>query len=61
MEPLLLYVIVLLSIAICVLVGFWFYCEGQARRKNAAPPHRVRRTARDDRWEGAVRASRDRV
>lgn len=61
MEPLLLYVIVLLSVAICALGGFWFYRAGQARRKIATPPHAARRTARDDCWDGAVRASRDRI
>lgn len=61
MDPLLIYVIVLLSVAICALGGFWFYRADQARRKNVTPPQIVRRTARDDCWESAVRASRDRI
>ena len=60
MDPVLLYLIVLLSVAICALVGFWFYREGQARKKRVRPPP-ARRAVRHDRWEGAVRASRDKV
>jgi len=61
MEPLLLYVIILLSLAICALGGFWFYRADQARRQRVSPPPIARRAAGHDLWEGAVRASRDRI
>jgi hypothetical protein len=59
MEKLLLYVIVLLPVAIFALGGFWFYRASQERRARAPQP--ARPAAKHDRWEGAVRASRDRV
>jgi flagellar basal body-associated protein FliL len=61
MDTLLLFLIVLLSVVICALAGFWFYRASQERKKNARPPQIGRRAARQDRWDGAVRASRDEV
>jgi len=61
METLLLYVIVLLSVAICALGGFWFYRAARARKQSAKPPQPARSAASHDPWKGAVRPSRDRV
>ncbi len=61
METLLLFVIVLLSIAICTLGGIWFYRVEHARKQSAKPPQYARRPARHGRWEEALHASRDRI
>jgi hypothetical protein len=62
METLLLYVVVLLSVAICTLGGFWIYRTEKAK-KSTVRPARVARSAaaRVDPWESALRASRDKI
>jgi hypothetical protein len=61
MEILLIFLIVLLSGAICALAGFWFYRAAQERKQRVRPPQIARRAVRDDPWERAVRASRDKA
>ncbi|HEY5291676.1 MAG TPA: hypothetical protein VIJ43_05115 [Burkholderiales bacterium] len=61
METVLLSVIVLLLVAICALGGFWFYRAAQASKRSAKPPQPARHAPKHDRWEGAVRASRDKI
>ena len=61
MEILLLFLIVLLSGAICVLAGFWFYRAARERKQSVRSPQIARGAARHDPWEGAVRASRDKA
>jgi hypothetical protein len=64
MKVLLIFLIVLLSVAICAFAAFWFYQATRERRQNAAPlllaPELARRTARNHAWDRAVRAARNR-
>jgi len=59
----LIYLIVLLSVAICALSGFWFYRAARERKQNVTPPiapeieHRAHRNIA---WDRAVRAARNR-
>ncbi len=59
MEALLIFLIVLLSGAICAFAGFWFYRAVRERKQNAMPQI-ARSPARNDEWDRAVRASRNR-
>lgn len=59
METLLIFAIVILSIAICIVAGFWYYRDRQARNRGAPAPRTVRRQAGNERWDAAVRASRN--
>lgn len=61
MDTLLILLIVLLLGAICALAGFWFYRASQESKAGVKPPQIARRTGTDDRWESAVRASRDKA
>ncbi len=60
MDTTLIYVIVLLSLAICALGGFWFYRAAQA---NKTITHRTQQAARGmpsrDPWMHAARPARD--
>ncbi len=64
MEALLLFLIVLLSGAICALAGIWFYRAAQESRKDGGPALLAQeaepRSIRNDAWDRAVRASRNR-
>jgi hypothetical protein len=64
MGALLIFLIVVLSGAICALAGFWFYCAARERKQNIWPPQMApqiaRRPVRNDAWDRAVRASRNR-
>lgn len=63
MESLLIYLIVLLSIAICAFAGFWFYRAARERNQVLVPliaPEIGRRAARNVAWDRAVRAARNR-
>ena len=62
-ESLLIYLIVLLSIAICAFAGFWFYRAARERRQDVIPltaPEHRRRAARNLAWDRAVRTARNR-
>jgi len=61
METPLLFLIVLLSGAICALAGFWFYRSARERRKSGMPARIGRRAGKHDPWEDAVRAFRDKA
>ncbi len=59
----LIFLIVLLSCVICALAGYWFYRAAQERGRHAglpppAPQH-ARRPDRNDAWDRAVRAARN--
>lgn len=63
MEPLLISLIVLLSVAICAFVGFWFFRTARERKQNVMPPIAPeigRRAVRNIAWDRAVRAARNR-
>jgi hypothetical protein len=60
MHIALLFLIVLLTIVICALAGFWFYRTAQARTQNDWSPQIAQRTARNIAWDRAVRAARNR-
>ena len=63
MQAPLIFLIVLLSVAICAFAGYWFYRAAQERRQHAGPqlaPRIARRSARNDEWDRAVRASHKR-
>ena len=59
METPLLFLIVLLSGAICALGGFWFYRSSQERKQSVRQPQIARRAARHDLWERAALVYRD--
>jgi hypothetical protein len=60
----LIYLIVLLSGIICALAGFWFYRAAQERRQHGRlvplAPQAEYRPVRNEAWDRAVRASRNR-
>jgi hypothetical protein len=64
MGALLIFLIVVLSGVICALAGFWFYRATQERKQNIGPrqiaPDIARRPIRNDAWDRAVRAARNR-
>jgi hypothetical protein len=60
METLLLVLIVLLAGAICALAGFWFHRATQECEQSAGRPQIARGASGNERWESALRASRDR-
>jgi|GEM_PF-1931684 hypothetical protein len=64
METLLLVLIVLLSVATCALAAYWLYRATQERKQNIGPrqiaPDIARRPIRNDAWDRAVRAARNR-
>ncbi len=63
MEALLISLIVLFSVAICALVGFWFYRTAREHKQNVIPPIAPeigRRAVRNVAWDRAVRAARNR-
>jgi hypothetical protein len=64
METLLLFLIVLLAGAICAFAGFWFYRAAKGRKQNIGrpqiAPEIARRPIRNDAWDRAVRAARNR-
>jgi hypothetical protein len=63
-KVLLIFLIALLSVAICAFAGFWFYRAARERRQNITPlplaPELAHRTARNYAWDRAVRAARNR-
>ena len=61
MEPLLLYLVVLLSVVICALGAFWFYRAEEAKKSSARSARLARGAPRHDPWEPALRASRDKI
>jgi hypothetical protein len=56
----LIYVIALLSCAICAIAGFWFYSAARERKHNLAPPQLTHQRVRNQAWDRAVRAARNR-
>ncbi len=63
MEVLLIYLIVLLSVAICAFAGFWFYRTARERKQNDMPliaSEMGHRAVRNIAWDRAVRAARNR-
>lgn len=60
MEMPLLFLIVVLTGIICALAGFWFYRASRDSRQSVTPPPASRRAARNEAWDGAVRAARNR-
>jgi hypothetical protein len=60
MGALLIFLIVVLSGVICALAGFWFYRATQEHKQNIGPPQIARRPIRNDAWDRAVRAARNR-
>ncbi|MDP1909148.1 MAG: hypothetical protein Q8K85_12670 [Hyphomicrobium sp.] len=60
MQTLLIYVIVLLSAVICAVAGLWFYSAARERRQNIAPTPVAYRPVRNEAWDRAVRAARNR-
>jgi hypothetical protein len=64
MEIPLLFLIVLLSGAICAFAGYWFYRAAKERKQNIGrpkiAPEIARRPIRNDAWDRAVRAARNR-
>jgi len=60
MTAILLLLIVLFSGAICAGAGYWFYLAFLERKKNAVPPQTVRRPIRNEAWDRAVQAARNR-
>ena len=64
METLLLFLIVLLSGAVCAVAGFWFYRAAQERKQNMGQPQIApeiaRRPVRNAAWDRAVRNARNR-
>ena len=62
-ESLLIYLIALLSVAICAFAGFWFYRAARERRQDVIPliaPEHRRRAVRNVAWDRAVRTARNR-
>ncbi len=64
METPLIFLIVLLSGAICAVAGYWFYRAARERKQHAGPPplapQIARRSARNRAWDHAVRSARNR-
>ena len=63
MEALLIYLIVLLSVAICAFAGYWFYRTAREPEQNVMPliaSEIGHRAARNIAWDRAVRAARNR-
>jgi len=60
MTAILLFLIVLFSGAICAGAGYWFYRASLERKKNVVPPQTVRRPIRNEAWDRAVQAARNR-
>jgi flagellar basal body-associated protein FliL len=64
METLLLVLIVLLSVTTCALAAYWLYRTAQERKQHAGSPQLApqiaRRPIRNDAWDRAVRAARNR-
>ena len=60
MQTLLIYVIVLLSAAICAVAGIWFYGATRGRKQDSAPPQIAHRSIRNEAWDRAVHAARKR-
>ena len=59
MQTLLLFLIVLLSVVICALAGFWFFRRDPVLKRKASLPQVAPRAAGSDTWRLAARASRD--
>jgi hypothetical protein len=60
MHTPLLFLIVLLTIVICAVAGYWFYRDIQARKHSGWSPQDARHAARNLAWDRAVRAARNR-
>jgi uncharacterized protein YneF (UPF0154 family) len=63
MQTPLILLIVLLSIVICALAGYWFYRAAEERRHRAEPPFApqiTRHSGRNRAWDHAVRSARNR-
>ncbi len=60
METPLLFLIVGLTGIICALAGFWFYRASRESKQSVTPPPLARRAARNEAWDSAVRAARNR-
>jgi hypothetical protein len=60
MTAILLFLIVLFSGAICAGAGYWFYRASLERKKIVVPPQTVRRSIRNEAWDRAVQAARNR-
>lgn len=59
MQTLLLSLIVLLSVIICALAGFWFFRRDPVLKRKASLPQVAPRAAGSDRWTLTARPSRD--
>jgi len=59
MQTLLLFLIVLLSVVICALAGFWFFRRDPVLKRKASLPQVAPRAAESDPWTLAARPSRD--
>jgi len=60
MQTLLLFLIVLLSGAICAVAGIWFYRSTREERQDIEPPETTRHAIRNEAWDRAVQAARNR-
>ena len=64
MQTVLLFLIVLLAGAICAFAGYWFYRAARERKQSIGSPQIspqiARRSIRNDAWDRAVRAARNR-
>jgi len=59
MQTLLLFLIVLLSVVICALAGFWFFRRDPVLKRKASLPQVAPRAAGSDPWTLAARPFRD--
>lgn len=60
MQTVLIYLIVLLSAAICAVAGIWFYNAARGRKQDIAASQITLRPVRNEAWDRAVRAARNR-
>lgn len=61
MQTILLSLVVLLSVVICALAGFWFFRPNHAVKSKARLPQSAPRADGGDPWTLAARSSRDRA
>ena len=60
MQTLLLFLIVLLSGAICAVAAIWFYRSAREEKQSIEPPEIVPHAVRNEAWDRAVQAARNR-
>ena len=60
MQTLLIFLIVLLSCATCAVAAIWFYSAARERKQNIGPAQIAHRPIRNEAWDRAVRAARNR-